>query len=331
MNISKDRAALEDARESLLQWYAKEGRDLPWRRRVDDYAVVVSEFMLQQTRVATVVPYFERWMQRFGDWGALAAASGEEVLSLWQGLGYYRRARNLHQLARIVDSEYQGKLPESLDELRSLPGIGEYTAAAILAFARDQPAAVIDGNVARVLSRIFHLQTPIDTSLGRQKLNEYAMLFQEQESGRRLNSALMELGALLCRAGTPSCKSCPVEAWCTAESPADLPKKAPKIQVTPAVDHRWLTVEKNGIWLHQSEGPRWKGLWLLPEAPPRLLKTACAWESNYSITRYRVTLRVWVSPPRPVALTNCKLHPISALPALPMPAPHRRAVESLLS
>ena len=154
----------KEFRQHLRAWFRRHGRDLPWRRTRDPYAILVSEMMLQQTTVAAVVPYFERWMKRFPSVEKLAAAGESEVLTLWQGLGYYRRARNLHASAKKIDGDWSGKFPQDYEGLRALPGIGDYTAQAVRAFAYDEAVPVLDANVIRVVARLFDLGTPVDTA-----------------------------------------------------------------------------------------------------------------------------------------------------------------------
>ena len=165
---------MNDFSDILCTWYARFGRDLPWRHTRDPYRIWLSEVILQQTRVEQGREYYLRFVGRFPDVGALAAASEEEVLKLWQGLGYYSRARNLHRAARLIAEQYGGRFPERYDEVRALPGVGEYTAAAICSFASDAPLAVLDGNVFRVLARLFDLDLPIDTTQGRRRFAELA-------------------------------------------------------------------------------------------------------------------------------------------------------------
>ncbi|MBS1249623.1 MAG: Adenine DNA glycosylase [Chloroflexi bacterium] len=205
----------ENFPEKLLTWYAENTRDLPWRGMSDPYAVLVSEVMLQQTRVTAVIPYFERWMARFPTLQSLAEASQEEVLSLWEGLGYYRRARALHRAAGMVMEDYGGTLPGDAQTLRTLPGIGRYTAAALasIAFGADEPA--LDGNIRRVLSRFFNVTIPIHTSAGEKRL--WALAGEHLPAhASRYNQALMDLGALVCTSRTPNCSRCPVKGGCQA-------------------------------------------------------------------------------------------------------------------
>jgi A/G-specific adenine glycosylase len=194
-------------------------RDLPWRRRRDPYAVWVSEIMLQQTQVATVVPYFERWMARFPDVQTLAAAALDDVLKVWEGLGYYARARNLHRAARLVVERHGGSLPPDRASLLRLPGIGRYTVGAILSLAYGQPEPVLDGNVRRVLCRVWDIAEDPHAPATEARLWELATALVQaapQDQAGELNEALMELGALVCTPGIPDCAACPVADFCLA-------------------------------------------------------------------------------------------------------------------
>ena len=203
---------------ALLHWYAQNAREMPWRGHPDPYVVWVSEIMLQQTRVETVIPYFERWMARFPTVQALAAADLQNVLNLWEGLGYYSRARNLHKVAKMVVAEHGGQLPRDVKALRRLPGIGPYTAGAItsIAFGLDEP--LMDSNVRRVLSRLFNLTKPADSTEGKHRLWELAA--EHLPSGRAgaYNQALMDLGATICTPQEPDCPVCPVNLLCEAHA-----------------------------------------------------------------------------------------------------------------
>jgi A/G-specific adenine glycosylase len=231
---------------ALLAWYEKEGRELPWRGCTDPYAVWVSEIMLQQTRVETVIPYFKRWMQHFPDISALAAASEQEVLSSWEGLGYYSRARNLHKAAITVYEHFAGELPQDLAALRRLPGIGRYTAGAIasMAFAQDEPT--LDANIRRVLARVFDMAEPADSPKGAGIL--WGLAGEHLPAGHAgdYNQALMDLGALVCLPREPRCLLCPLQELCQArqlgiqsDRPVLKPKAAiPHYTVTAAVIQR---------------------------------------------------------------------------------------------
>ena len=202
--------------KSLLAWYAKHARDLPWRGQQDPYAVWVSEVMLQQTRVETVIPYYSRWMERFPTVEALAVASRDEVLGMWEGLGYYRRAHHLHQAAHVIVAEYGGKLPDEVDKLRDLPGIGAYTAAAIVAIAFNRDVVALDGNLRRVLSRLVDLTIDPRSPEGERQLLSWAL--GELPSGQSsiFNQALMDLGATVCVPRIPDCARCPLAQFCLA-------------------------------------------------------------------------------------------------------------------
>jgi A/G-specific adenine glycosylase len=202
----------------LLTWYRRHGRSLPWRGLVDPYVVWVSEIMLQQTRVETVIPYFENWMQRFPTITDLAKASEHEVLNAWEGLGYYSRARNLHKAAQIVHEHYAGKLPRDLDALRKLPGIGRYTLGAIasIAFGMDEPT--LDGNLRRVFARLFDVNEPADSTAGEKILWELAARHLPKGQAGDYNQALMDLGATICLPKNPRCLICPLMEICNSRA-----------------------------------------------------------------------------------------------------------------
>ena len=204
--------------ESLLNWYQDHARSLPWRENPDPYSVWITEIMLQQTRVETVLPYYERWMKRFPTITSLALASQQEVLSAWEGLGYYSRARNLHHAAQIVLDEYEGKLPPDVKSLRQLPGIGRYTAGAIasIAFGNDEPA--LDGNIRRVLARVFDVNQPPRSREGEERLWQLAADHLPPGQAGEYNQALMDLGALICTPRQPDCSACPLGEICLAHS-----------------------------------------------------------------------------------------------------------------
>jgi A/G-specific adenine glycosylase len=308
-------------RENLAAWFAAQGRDLPWRRTADPYAILVSEFMLQQTTVAAVTGYFARWMDRFPTVESLAAAAEKDVLALWQGLGYYSRARNLQRAAQAVVERHGGRVPGSVEALRALPGVGEYTAGAVAAFAFDRPVPVIDANIARVLARLKNWTAPIDDAAGRAFLREAAGVLLPGSGGRLHTSALMELGALVCTARAPRCDRCPVRALCRAERPETLPVKRARPEIEAVAETRAFVFAQDRLWLEPSGGPRWRGLWILPEA--RTARRPVHVET-YPITRYRVAMAVVAeSLPRP----GLEGFPLDALP--PMPSPHRRAVAAV--
>lgn len=252
----------------LLNWYAQNARDLPWRGHPDPYAVWVSEIMLQQTRVETVIPYFERWMERFPTLSALAQASQQEVLAAWEGLGYYSRARNLHAAAKIVVEQYGAQMPADVRALRKLPGIGRYTAGAIIsiAFGLDEPA--LDGNIRRVLARIFDLSEPARSPAGERKLWEYAAAHLPTGQAGDYNQALMDLGAVICTPHTPDCPDCPLVAECQAFA-RGVQEERPVIEKKAAIPHHSVTaavIQRAGQVLiaRRPENGLLGGLWEFP-------------------------------------------------------------------
>jgi len=202
----------------LLRWYQKHKRDLPWRRTHDPYAILVSEIMLQQTQVQTVIPYYERWLKAFPNFQTLARAPLNKVLKRWEGLGYYSRARNLHALAKAVMKLHKGHLPEDPDALRALPGIGRYTSGAILSIAFHKPFPLVDGNVMRVLSRAYAIREDIKEAETQKKFWALAEELVPKKEPGNFNQALMELGATICTPKNPHCPACPLKKMCLAYS-----------------------------------------------------------------------------------------------------------------
>jgi A/G-specific adenine glycosylase len=205
-------------RRKLLAWYRAHRRDLPWRRTRDPYAIWISEAMLQQTRVETVVPYWERFLARFPDVEALATADVDDVTAQWAGLGYYSRARNLHRAAQLVMERHAGRLPDDVEALRALPGVGRYTAGALASIAFDQPAPIVDGNVARVLTRLLGIDADVRSRAVQDRLWSEAEALAHGEDPGALNQALMELGATLCTPRAPRCGDCPWAPHCAAHA-----------------------------------------------------------------------------------------------------------------
>ncbi len=252
----------------LIEWYARWGRDLPWRRTRDAYRIWLSEVILQQTRVAQGSDYYERFTGRFPTVETLAAASEDEVLKLWQGLGYYSRARNLHAAARDVVTRFGGSFPASFAELRMLPGVGEYTAAAVASIAFDVPVAVVDGNVYRVLGRLFDLDVPIDTTAGRRAFAELAQSQIDVARPGLYNQAIMDLGALQCTTAQPRCADCPLADSCLALAAGSVARRPVK-QGRAKVSDRWfhyLHVVSDGQTLLRRRDGRdiWRGLYEFP-------------------------------------------------------------------
>lgn len=326
MDNPKSKIENRKFRAALARWFAAHARDLPWRRTRDPYAIMVSEFMLQQTQVVTVLDFYARWLARFPDFQTLAAASEADVLHVWQGLGYYSRARNLHRAAQQVMERHGGALPNDLAAIAALPGVGRYTAGAIASFAFDRATPIIDANIARVLARLIDLREPIDTARGSEILWQTAEELLPKRGGRLHNSALMELGALVCTPRAPQCPRCPVRAHCRAENPAMLPLKKPRRKTVPlAEDCAWV-VRDGRVLLAQQTGPRWRGLWKLPAltAPAGAAKLLLA--LDYPFTHHRVTLSVFAtSAPEKIAAHH-RWVALAAIETIALAAPHKRAI-----
>ena len=252
----------------LLKWYAEHRRDLPWRKTNFPYEIWISEMMLQQTRVDTVIPYYLRWIEKYPDIKILASAHRDDVLKTWEGLGYYRRAHAIHETAAIILLKYWGNFPSRVSDLRQLPGIGPYTASAIAAFAFGQDVLAIDGNVRRVLSRWIDLEFDPRTREGETRLQEWASVTMPSGMAAEYNQAVMDLGSLLCTVKTPSCNACPLTSTCLAHQrgtqssrPVRSPrKKSPSHTAAAAV----LLQEGRVLIGRRPEGKLLGGLWEFP-------------------------------------------------------------------
>jgi len=254
-------------RRRLLGWYRRRRRDLPWRRTTDPYRIWVSEVMLQQTRVATAVPFYQTFLERFPDVEALGRAPVSDVLAAWAGLGYYRRARHLHAAAGVVVREHRGLLPDDPETFARLPGVGRYTTGAVLSMGFGQPLPVLDGNVARVLSRMFMLDAAVRDPRGAKRLWALAEALVPRRGAGDWNQALMELGATVCAPRVPQCGRCPVRALCRAHAadaveryPPVPPRRRPQIVRLAAA---WI--ERGGrVLMARREGRLLEGLWEPP-------------------------------------------------------------------
>ncbi len=254
--------------DSLIKWYKINKRDLPWRNTADPYIIWISEIILQQTRVDQGLEYFKRFISRFPDIQSLANAEEDEVLRYWQGLGYYSRARNLHAAAKDIQKRFNGIFPDKYEDVRSLKGIGDYTAAAICSFAYKQPYAVLDGNVYRVLSRLLAIETAIDTPAGKKIFYEAARSLLDKTHPDIYNQAIMELGALQCTPQRPGCNTCPLTTNCLAHEKRmekDLPRKQGKTTVKERFFNYFCIRRKSSVWIHKRTGNDiWKNLFELP-------------------------------------------------------------------
>ncbi len=330
---------MADVANKLLAWFDAHKRDLPWRRTRDAYSVWVSEMMLQQTQIATVIPYYERWMARFPDVGALARASEDEVLHAWQGLGYYSRAKNLLRGARAVMERHAGRVPADPDELRALPGIGPYSAGAIASIAHGRAVPLVDGNVVRVLCRLYALGGDPSRAPLKQTLQDTAARLVPADRPGDFNQALMELGQAVCTPRAPDCARCPLKRSCQARAQGvvdRLPETAKRPKTTPV--HRVAAIaERRGRFLVAQEPD---GLWRFPNATVERGETAIAALARvgakprgllisvrHAVTRYRITLDAYrcTLPAR----TGGSWKAPDELEALAMPAAHRRIAQVL--
>jgi len=255
-------------RRRVTAWYARHGRSLPWRETADPYRVWVSEVMLQQTTVAAVVPYYERFLAAFPTVTDLAAASEHDVLRLWEGLGYYSRARNMHATARRIAEDHAGMFPRSAEELVALRGIGRYTAGAIASFAFDEPAGIVEANTIRLYARLIGYRDDPRSSVGQRRLWEFAERIVPRRGAGAFNHALMDLGATICTVREPRCDACPVRQNCRAFA-LGLQHEMPKAKSRPAVTDvtEAYVVVRNGascLLRQRRHGERWAGLWDFP-------------------------------------------------------------------
>lgn len=264
---------LPEMRTRLASWFAQNARPLPWRQTTDPYAIWLSEIILQQTQVVQGVGYYHRFLERWPSLSDLAGATEDEVLSLWQGLGYYSRGRNLLKAAQAMQSEHGGRVPNTLEGISRLPGIGPYTRAAILSFAYSLPYAAVDGNVYRVLSRLYAVETPIDSPEGKRLFQELADRLLDMVNPGGHNQAMIELGATCCTPRKPACPACPLQPYCLSEQAGtqlDYPKKRGRTAVLPRYLH-YLYIQLPGttplgdtLIRKRGAGDIWQGLYELP-------------------------------------------------------------------
>jgi A/G-specific adenine glycosylase len=307
--------------QDLLEWYQNNARQLPWRETTDPYLIWVSEIMLQQTRVETVIPYFKRWKGRLPDLDSLVEADEEQVLNLWEGLGYYQRAHNLHQAAKVIAERYQGKIPRDLKTLKTLPGIGPYTAGAIASIGFGENTPLIDGNVRRIFCRFFDIATPLQEKETETLLWQIAAELLPDHNPGDFNQALMELGALICIPKNPSCSSCPLQTACLAykhqlqhDRPVRRSKKPPPhYQVAAGIikkDHLVLLAKRpqkgllGGLW--EFPGGTQERDESLPDTLIREIHEELDLEIevgefvgtySHAYTHYRVTLHAYICKP----------------------------------
>ncbi|HEY7210367.1 MAG TPA: A/G-specific adenine glycosylase [Bryobacteraceae bacterium] len=316
-------------RRALLSWFERHKRDLPWRRTRDPYAIWISEIMLQQTRVAAVIPFYQRFLARFPDIATLADAPEEDLLAHWAGLGYYHRARNLQKAAQHMRA--RDSFPHSHDEIRQLPGIGEYTSAAVASIAFDLPHAAVDGNVLRVLSRV--RADPVDTASakGRKHFARVADALLDTKQPGPFNQAMMELGATICLPKNPQCLLCPVSGVCRARQSGRENEFPVKLVSRKAVtEHRRLLwIERDGsilLWQRPAGARLMPGFWELPEREqlPEAVLSDKVGEFRHAITYHDYRCEVYRAE-APVDCAECRWTPLHTLPALPLSTLVRKA------
>ena len=260
--------------EIILSWYSENKRSLPWRSTNEPYKIWLSEIILQQTRVAQGIPYYENFLENFPEINALAMASEEQVLKIWQGLGYYSRARNLHATAKIIVDQHKGSFPQNYNELMALPGIGDYTASAIASICFKKPEAVLDGNVYRVLARYFGVDIPINSTKGNKYFRALAQELIDPEHIRDYNQAIMEFGAVQCVPANPKCNECPLSVGCEAYSKNQvnkLPVKNKKLKIRKRYFNYLVGIDNDNRTqlVQRKQNDIWKSLYEFP-----LLETA---------------------------------------------------------
>jgi A/G-specific adenine glycosylase len=304
---------------------------------MDPYPILVSELMLQQTQVTTVVGYYQRWLDRFPTIRDLADAEESSVLHMWQGLGYYRRARNLHQCAKMIVGKFDGRFPSTVEELMRLPGIGKYTAGAVVSFAFNRPAPIVDANIARVLSRLANVQEQIDRPPGERTVWELAGRFAKGGTPRLSNSALMDLGATICVPREPLCGICPVKAFCRAKDPGSLPKKRKRPAIEEKKEYYFFALRQDHVLLEQRAGRRWQGLWTLPVLGETLMQVQSRTSEDpfvcirHPITRFVIELKVFLQEPPEKLRQGQEWKAVDSIENLAMPSPHREALKLVLA
>ena len=275
----------------------------------------------------TVLPYYANWLRRFPNFTTLARASQSEVLHAWQGLGYYRRARNLQAAARLVKRGHRGRFPTSIDEMRMLPGVGKYTAHAVATFAFDQTVPIVEANSARVLARLFDIRSAIDSTGGQTKLWNYAALLVPKKKSAIYNSALLDLGALVCLPRNPKCNACPVKKFCRTKDPQTLPIKRPRPKTKHLIERHTFVTKDNRVMLSRAK-QRWRGMWILPTLNDTAKRDGAIYQAIFPFTKHRIMLQAFRAAP-PKIDKHHRWFSKRRLRRIPIPSPHRRAIEQL--
>jgi len=320
---------IADFRSSLRDWFRVHKRDLPWRRTRDPYAILISEIMLQQTRVAAAIPYYERFLARFPTVAALACAAEGDLLAAWAGLGYYHRVRNLQKAARIINTA--GAFPSTYTDIRDLPGVGDYTAAAIASMCFDLPHAVLDGNVLRVLSRLLDDAANISSGSGRRHFAAGAGELLDRTDPGSFNQAMMELGATVCLPSRPQCLVCPVSALCRARQNGTQQDRPSRIERPTASDESrvvfWIAqADRILLWQRPPNLRLMPGFWELPELShlPGVIAGPEIGAFTHTITHHRYRFTV-VRATAPVEIGHCRWFELSELDSLPVSTVFKKA------
>lgn len=334
--------------KQLLLWFRRSARILPWRKNKDPYKVWIAEIMLQQTQVATVIPYYERWLKRFPDLKTFAKAPLLEALKYWAGLGYYRRVRMAHLCARKIGKDFSGRFPETAAELKKLPGIGAYTAGAVASIAFERPEPIVDGNVIRILSRIYALPEDVGESATLKKIWHLASTLVPENHPGNFNQAMMELGATVCFPETPLCRQCPVSTRCEAYrrgDPSAFPVKLAKEKLIK-LKNAALILRKNGKVLirRQPRHGRWGGLWMFPfwESKLKMLRETGLKPNavkkkmtvKHGFTKYSIQLEVFDSGHQktvPLLKPSSRWVKTAELKNYAFPSAHQKIAETIQS
>ena len=320
--------------KALIEWFQATGKDYPWRQTTNPWHILVSEVMLQQTQVATVLGkgFYTRFLQRYPTPASIANAEEAEILSAWEGLGYYRRVRNLQKAAQAICVAHNGIFPKQHAEILELPGIGQYTAGAVTSFAYNLPEPIVDANIARIFSRIFNYRERVDSSTGSKQLWSWAKTLVPAEQARIYNSALMELGQQVCTNKSPQCHICPIQQWCHTDSPEALPVKKARKKTVHFDELCMLAIQQDKILLHKADTQaRRSGMWKLPERPAHILETQeLLHKTSYAITHHKMHLEIFKAPLQVTASDSEAWHALNTLETLPMPSPFRKALNTLL-
>ncbi len=355
-------------RKNLVRWFRNVARDLPWREHSTPYRVWVSEIMLQQTQVSTVIDYYHRFMKAYPTVVQLAEADEQEVLSLWEGLGYYRRARSMHAAAKKIVDDHEGKFPTDYQEVLALPGIGRYTAGAILSIADQQRLPILEGNTQRVFSRLIASQAPVAERQTQRLLWRFAEAMLPRTEPGIFNQAAMELGALICRPKSPKCDECPIQSLCEARKlglQSEIPGKVKKMLYEDRQEYAFVIAEKTSgcsefpqryLIRRLPKGVRWEGLWDFPRTTEQVYESVRAAtlgisaelglkldvkdpliSLKHAVTRFRITLHVCLSESRDLAGPSARppkpwqFATLEEMDALPMSVTGRKIANFLRS